>query len=237
MILILGCTETAPVDENQIPNIGVPEENNQIPVPEENKEPETQESNDFLESIKTPVEYKVIYEYTTSYGGETTTMFYGHYIKGNKTRIDTFSEELNTMMFFLEGKVYMCSETGGDLMCVDMGVEESPEAYMQDFKVDEKELQEQYSNNQVTKLPDEVIGGKTAKCFALYFSGMPELGNVESKYCFAEGIIAYIKSESNYGLTEMKATEISLTVPDSDFELPAEPVDLMTGMYGDYDLD
>ncbi|MBN2127757.1 MAG: hypothetical protein JW703_05230 [Candidatus Diapherotrites archaeon] len=241
MILVLGCTSAPPQNPNeQIPNQN--NQNNQIPnqqnnMQEQNNNQEQNQNennalNDFLGSMGTATEYKVIYDVTSSYSGYSSTSVYGYYIKGNKMRMDTTIDNTKSMMFFLEGTTYMCSDSGTELTCMDLGSESSTDSYTGMLTVDKDTIEDNMNDYMVTPLPDEVFGGQTAKCFKVAMNTGTELGNIESKYCVANNVMVYVKSQSGYGLTEMKAKEVSFTVPDSDFDLPAEPVDLMTGMYG-----
>jgi len=68
------------------------------------------------------------------------------------------------------------------------------------------------------------IAGTTAKCFYI------KEWDVEN--CYADGVMLYTEVESEQFHMTMEATEYSLTVDDSDFEFPAEPVDMSESRQG-----
>jgi hypothetical protein len=135
------------------------------------------------------------------------------YSKSGKFRYDTVSHGNEAFLFFIDRKMYSCSES--PKMCVYLGQQnETPKTGTEDV---EKNL----NSYDVVAKPSRVIAGTTAKCFEL------SSGEAVSEICYSkEGIPLYTKSTSQGNIFEMTATDYSTSVSDSVFELPAEPQDI-----------
>lgn len=155
------------------------------------------------------------------------------YMKGtDKIRFDTTSEDGEARIFWIDSALYMCTKDSGEWMCLSGS--EGEEFDMESQTV-EDDLQTNIDDYEVSNLPSRTIAGTLASCYNI----VVETGSVE--YCLSpEGVTVYMKTSSTYGEDsfemEMIATSYSTNVPDSAFDLPAEPTSF-EDMLADMNLD
>jgi len=134
------------------------------------------------------------------------------YSKNGNMRYDTVSHGNQSSLFLIDNKIYSCSYD--PKMCVFFsGETEKPKTGIEN-------VEQNVANETVISKPSRTIAGMTAKCFAV-------TDGQSSEACYSsDGVLLYVKSESNGNVYEMTATDYSTSVSDSVFALPAEPQDI-----------
>lgn len=142
------------------------------------------------------------------------------YWKDDKFRYDFENEEGKGSLFFMDGKLYSCSKQDDQDICVDMGEQEAPETFANQFSAD-------LDNYNIFSKPSRTIAGQTARCY-----GFTDTENdVDWESCYSnDNALLYSKTTNAEQTIELKATKYSKSVSDADFELPAEPQDVSAMM-------
>jgi len=181
------------------------------------------------------LEYKVDYETTITSGGETLTSASTMVLKGQKMRTDTQfeyqGETSRTSTYFIEDGIYVCT-FDPQATCMKLG---SAEEYEEDeTSAMAEEVESNPEDYSIYSRPSRTIAGINAMCFG--FTGADIEGDLE--VCYApQGVMLYMHYA--YGSDEytMIATSAQIgSVSDSEFVLPAEPIDL-GDIYGQYGID
>ncbi len=201
---------------------------------EETTEQDVDDSSSAFDQFKNFVlgspEYRVVYDYEIS-GME---MVMTQYIKGSRVRTDSSYAGVNSRNYIFEDRFVSCSEIQGAWNCFEVSMDEVDDLQAGSDPISEEFESGDFSGN-IEPLPDRVIAGVNAKCFSVtsHLTIVGEDTEHVYTYCYsAQGIPLLM--EDNTGSWRLIATEFSTSVPDSVFELPAEPgsFDDMIGAWG-----
>ncbi len=213
-IAISGCTDS----ENK--NSSTPQTSTGDEI--QNKEQDTVNTDIKTElknifSKKDSLEYKV--SHTTKLTG-TGEQKMTQYIKGENMRVDMIIEDIETRTYILgTSSMYTCSKPEGEWSCI--GFDTPQESSTSDQAL--TDFTEETDLYEIKYLSTRNIAGTSAKCFSMKNTAE----NVAIEYCISpEGVPLYTKTTMNEITMEMTATSYSTSVSDSDFTLPAEPVDM-----------
>jgi hypothetical protein len=199
----------------------------------------TGDASDEFESLfanVASVEYKVSYETTISSEGETFTSTSTMTLKGQKMRTDSYveyaGETSQSSTYILEDGLYICTYDP-QATCMKFGTSEDYEESETGALADEVESNP--GDYDIYNRPSRTIAGINAKCFG--FSGADLEGDFEVCYS-SEGVMLYLHYafEDNEYTTIATSAQIG-SVSDSEFVLPAEPMDLEDIMGDYYDID
>jgi len=149
-------------------------------------------------------------EYDVSTGGATTIPM-TQYTRGNDIRTDTAVGGQTTRAYLLGTKYYSCMEQAGAWTCFEFGM---PAGSAQ------SKIETEPSKYAAVADGTMQVAGTTANCFKLNVEG------TAMRYCFSkEGVPLYLSSSGTANGqkvdTIMTARSYTLSVSDSDFELPA----------------
>ncbi len=160
---------------------------------------------------KAALSYQVTYHLTSLVNELTIQSEMTQYFKKTKSRIDTG----------VKTRVYMDGKTFS--MCTNQGTWYCSSSKQQSLEYGNapKGIELYADRYHMESLPPRSIAGTTASCFRIVEENTTE-------YCFSpEGVPLYLKSASNTDRFEysgeMVAQSYNLSVPDSAFDLPAEP--------------
>ncbi|HJW48469.1 MAG TPA: hypothetical protein VJ726_03540 [Candidatus Limnocylindria bacterium] len=168
-------------------------------------------------------EYKVTYRTAMTGGGEQSW-----YSKPPKTRYDfstTAAGQTSVVSIYSippEGTFMCFGGTGIAAQCLgmtglDTALQQNPAALYQQSMLQHPEL---FS---AVLVETRQIAGQQAHCFDVK-STTPVAGATDGRFCYsAQGIMLMQKFGASLGALDMEATNLSLTVPDSDFVLPSKP--------------
>jgi len=174
-------------------------------------------------------QYKITYRITASGGGADA--FSGEqswYFKPPRSRFDFGSNvggQTTTISFFSlpEGSFY-CFAGGGSAQCLAIAGAGSPldqnlAVSMQQSLVNHPD---QYGG---TFSQSKTIAGQQALCYDVKATAAAATGLSSGTFCYSKEGIALLSQFSASGSSwSMEATNVSTTVPDSDFTLPAKPL-------------
>lgn len=133
-------------------------------------------------------------------------------LKNENTRIDTSAtnngQQIKSSIFILGDKSYICTEFP-QKMCLTSDVKQAKQSTFTGAETVENDLK----NLSIQALPSKTIIGINAQCYRI-------TGTEAEDICYSkEGILLYIKTINS----EMTAKSLTTNVPDSTFELPAQP--------------
>ena len=154
--------------------------------------------------------YYAAYDLVTS--GEESEMM--HWFKSGQMRQDVSVQGMETRMYLANDKVVTCTDAMGSFVCYDFPETEAS------LGTGTEEMKENVDSleGKITQLPGRTVAGEVASCFKVNDEEYPYT------YCYtADGIPVYIEVVSGEYTTTMTAYEISRSVDDSVFVLPAEP--------------
>jgi hypothetical protein len=174
-------------------------------------------------------QYKITYKITASGGGADA--FSGEqswYFKPPRARFDFGSNiggQTTTISFFSlpEGSFY-CFAGGGSAQCLAIAGAGSPldqnlAVSMQQSLVNHPD---QYGG---TFSQSKTIAGQSALCYDVKAVAAATTGLSSGTFCYSKEGVALLSQFSASGSSwSMEATNVSMTVPDSDFTLPAKPL-------------
>ena len=224
LIMITACTNNSQTTDNdQTTNQETGETENSDSNDDNNKLEPSGNSVDISELKKfNPVEYMVSYDMTSTYEGEKTTTTMAMYIKGENVRTDTSYEEIESRFYNVDKKSTSCTNQEGEWMCIEFGIEEDNE----DSTVEEVDFEDDYyeSDSIVIKKDGTMnVAGTTATCYKI-----EDIVDIEYSYriCYSkEGVPLYMEMKQDGMESKFVATAYSSKVKDSDFDLPAQPID------------
>jgi hypothetical protein len=172
--------------------------------------------------------YKVTYKLTatgagSSFGGEQSWYFkppkarfdFGMDVGGQKTTISFFS--------LPEGSYY-CFGSGGTSQCLSIKGVGSPldQNLAASFQQSLVNNPDQYGG---TYTGTKTIAGQQGLCYDVKAVATVATGLSAGSFCYSKEGIALLQQFSASGSSwSMEATNVSTTVPDSDFTLPSKPV-------------
>jgi hypothetical protein len=182
-------------------------------------------ADDFVEmmSKKTALKYTVTYKMTGSSQGSSFNYQMTQYFGGaDRFRMDSANSGVETRSYLMDNKFYSCTQQGGKWNC--FSIESQTESPTKQFD----DIAENPTDYRVTPDGTKSVAGTTAKCYKIT---TPQ-GNVRE--CLSkEGVPLYMETTFQGGSTKKEATSYKASVKDSDFQLPAEPVD-MNAMIAQY---
>lgn len=168
-------------------------------------------------------EYKVTYVQTVTGAGASTGQ-QSWYFKPPKTRYDfsnTVGGQTTTVsLFALPDGTFMCFGAGGQSQCIGMSglstaLQQNPAAAMQATML---QRPDQFSG---VLAETRQIAGQQALCYDVRSNVNP---TATDRFCYtAQGISLLQRFATPGGTWSLEATQVSTTVPDSDFTLPAKP--------------
>lgn len=174
---------------------------------------------------------RVTYDFTTDAEGVQVAGSMTIYSDGDRSRFEYTAEGSTIIGITTPDATYSCTSFGGQGFCFEGEGDETGDdiPFVEDF-ADPDDLDDQFDDFgddvEVSRSSEE-IAGRDGECYTV----TGDLGNDQgsAKYCFdpGDGILLLSSWMSNAGETfEMRATEISGDVSDSDFEPPYELFDL-----------
>jgi hypothetical protein len=176
-----------------------------------------------LAAMKKNLEFSVTYDYSmvdeSTNAIESYTMT--QYFAKGKYRMDS-KIGLNEMsVFMVDNKYTTCNKQDGAWQCFIMPSDEKQDDPTSHFSA----IEDNPVDTDTTYEGTKSIAGTTAYCYNVRWSGQGDEGGIEACYS-KEGVPLYMKTVSGASEIEMKATKYSTSVSDSDFEPPAEPMDM-----------
>jgi len=167
------------------------------------------------------IEAKITYEFTTTDSSGTTTTTMTIYNKPPNSRTDYEDTTTGDVTTFIQttDTSYICS--AGQCLASPSDGAENPNAFIGAFASSEAIAAYAGLAGIATDSSEEEIAGINAKCFSVSQEGS------ELMWCFGDnGLLLLSSSKDDSGEFEMRATDVSTDVSDSDFEPPFDVVDL-----------
>lgn len=173
-------------------------------------------------------EYKVTYALTVTGAGASTGQ-QSWYFKPPKARYDftnTVGGQTATVsLFALPDGTFMCFGGGGQTQCIGMSglntaLQQNPAAAMQ------ATMMQQPGQFSGVLAETRQIAGQQGLCYDVRSAVTP---TATDRFCYtAQGISLLQRFAIPGGTWSLEATQVSTTVPDSDFTLPAKPTVIAT---------
>jgi hypothetical protein len=171
-------------------------------------------------------EYKVTYKLTATGGSEGFSGEQSWYFKPPRARFDFSSsvsgQTATVSLYSLPDGTYMCfGGTGQTAQCIgmsglDTALQQNPAALYQESFV---EHPDQFSG---VLVETRQIAGQQAHCYDVKATAATA-GLSDGRFCYsAQGIPLLQRFAAQGGTWSLEATNLSTTVPDSDFALPAK---------------
>ena len=171
-------------------------------------------------------EYKVTYKLTATGGAESFSGEQSWYFKPPRARFDFSSsvsgQTATVSLYSLPDGTYMCfGGTGQTAQCIgmsglDTALQQNPAALYQESFV---EHPDQFSG---VLVETRQIAGQQAHCYDVKATAATA-GLTDGRFCYsAQGIPLLQRFAAQGGTWSLEATNLSTTVPDSDFALPAK---------------
>ncbi|MGH2377313.1 MAG: hypothetical protein ACRDGT_02430 [Candidatus Limnocylindria bacterium] len=179
---------------------------------------------DILQSGKL-ASYKISYKMTTTGTGQDAgaSLEQTWYFKPPNTRLDMSMDASSggkISMFMLETGTFMCTEASGQNSCLQVPGEAAAGQNM-GFDI-QSSFQDDPTAFNATTREERTIAGQQAHCYVI--AGTPISGFTSGTFCYTRTGIPLLSEWDAQGSSfKMEATSFSADVPDSDFELPAEP--------------
>jgi len=174
-------------------------------------------------------EYKITYRISASGGGADA--FSGDqtwYFKPPRARFDFSMDQggqKTTISFFsLADGTYYCFGTGGSSQCFGVSGVGSP--LDQNFAASAQQSLMQHPDQFGASFTSQrSIAGQQGYCYDVKSAGAAAAAFSAGTFCYSKDGLALLSSFSaGGGNWSMEATNVSTTVPDSDFTLPAKPL-------------
>jgi len=173
--------------------------------------------------------YKVTYKYTFSGSGQSVTGEQSWYFKPPKARYDFTSNvggQTSVISFFmLPDGTYYCFAAGPTKQCLGIKgaagspLDSNPAATLQQSMIANPSA---YGG---TFIESKTIAGQQGNCYDVSGTGAASGAFSSGRWCLTkEGIILLSSFTAQGSSVALEATNVSTTVPDSDFELPAKPL-------------
>ena len=182
--------------------------------------------NEVLASAKL-TEYKVTYKLNTTGGGAGFSGEQSWYFKPPRSRFDfglDMGGQKTTISFFSlpDGQFY-CFGTAGTSQCLGIPGVGSPldQNVAAGFQQSMLQHPDQYGG---TFTGTKTIAGQQGLCYDVKATAQVPTAFSAGNFCYSKEGIALLSQFSAAGSSwSMEATNVSTTVPDSDFTLPAKP--------------
>ena len=171
-------------------------------------------------------EYKVTYKLTATGGAESFSGEQSWYFKPPRARFDFSSsvsgQTATVSLYSLPDGTFMCfGGTGQTAQCIgmsglDTALQQNPAALYQESFV---EHPDQFSG---VLVETRQIAGQQAHCYDVKATAVTAVLS-DGRFCYsAQGIPLLQRFAAQGGTWSLEATNLSTTVPDSDFALPAK---------------
>ena len=171
-------------------------------------------------------EYKVTYKLTTTVGADTINGEQSWFFKPPRARFDfssTVSGQSSSLsLYALPDGTYMCFGAGQASTCIgmtglDTALQQNPAALYQESFLQHPD---QFSG---VLVETRQIAGQQAHCYDVKATAAAA-GLTDGRFCYSSLGIPLLQRFAVQGATwSMEATNLSSTVPDSDFTLPSKP--------------
>ncbi len=172
-------------------------------------------------------EYKVTYKLTTTVGSDTISGEQSWFFKPPRARFDFSStaggQSSSLSLYALPDGTYMCFGAAGQAAtCIgmtglDTALQQNPAALYQEALLQHPD---QYSG---VLVETRQIAGQQASCYDVK-STVVSACVTDGRFCYSSQGIPLLQRFAVQGATwSMEATNLSSTVPDSDFTLPSQP--------------
>ena len=171
-------------------------------------------------------EYKVTYKLTATGGTEAFSGEQSWYFKPPKARFDFSSsvsgQTATVSLFALPDGTFMCFGGTGTAQCIGMtgletALQQNPAALYQEAFIQHPD---QFSG---VLVETRQIAGQQAHCYDVKAGAAATAGLTDGRFCYStQGIPLLQRFAVQGGTWSMEATNLSTTVPDSDFTLPAK---------------
>lgn len=172
-------------------------------------------------------EYKVTYKLTTTVGADTISGEQSWFFKPPRARFDftssTGGQTASLSLYSLPDGTYMCfGGAGQTASCIgmtglDTALQQNPAALYQESFLQHPD---QFSG---VLVETRQIAGQQASCYDVK-STVATAGLTDGRFCYSAQGIPLLQRFAVQGATwAMEATNLSTTVPDSDFTLPSKP--------------
>ena len=173
--------------------------------------------------------YKFTYRMSGAGGGQTFSGKQTWYFKPPKSRMDFTTaaggQASLTSMYILEDAVYLCTSLTGSTTCLKMPREQGMQ--QNQASVLQNQVQESPDQFDPTYQGTRAIAGQQAQCFGLNSKSAAQMEFSEMTFCYStQGIPLLMQTKAQDFDMSMEATSFSTSVADSDFELPAKPVEI-----------
>ncbi len=173
-------------------------------------------------------QYKITYKITaTGTGAEAFSGDQTWYFKPPRSRFDFVSDfggQRTTMSIFnLPEGNFMCFATAGQNTCLSAPSTGSPLDQNQ-AAVMQRSLMDRPEQFAATFTGSRTIAGQAGLCYSVNAAAAAASGFSSGTFCYTREGIALLSQFTVQGATwSTEATNVSTTVPDSDFTLPATP--------------
>lgn len=173
-------------------------------------------------------QYKITYRLTTSgAGAEGFSGDQTWYFKPPRSRFDfagDFGGQRTTMsVFTLPQGIFMCFAIAGQTTCLATPTTGSPLDQNQ-AAVTQRSLIDRPDQYSATFTGSRTIAGQAGLCYTVNAVAAAATGFSSGNFCYTrEGITLFSQFTVQGATWSMEATNVSTTVPDSDFTLPATP--------------
>jgi hypothetical protein len=173
-------------------------------------------------------QYKITYSLKASgAGAEAFSGAQSWYFKPPRSRFDFSSsvggQTQSLSIFSLPDGQFMCFTQGGQATCLSLPPTGSPmdTNLAASFQATLSDHPDQYGG---TFTGTKTIAGLQGSCYDVKSTAAAATGLSSGSFCYSKEGIPLLSSFSAQGSTwAMEATNVSTTVPDSDFTLPAKP--------------
>ena len=172
-------------------------------------------------------QYKITYKYTIGAAGGAVAGQQSGYFKPPKQRYDFSTSEggqTTTISFYtLPDGTFYCMTFGTTKQCfkaqgVGSPIDSNPAALFQQSMIGNPSA---YGG---TFVESRTIAGQASSCYDVNAAAGAAAGFTTGRWCFTRDGIMTLSSFGAAGSTiSLEATNVSTTVPDSDFDLPAKP--------------
>lgn len=151
------------------------------------------------------------------------------YSAGDKSRFDVISDDGNIISITTPEASYSCTESGGEGVCFegegDTGSNPFAGLFTAYGSIDAVDNYLGLYGDSNVDTSTEEIAGVDAECYAISGDLTGDEGTI--KWCFSEnGLLLLSSYDLDSGDFEMKATDFSQDVSDSDFEPPYDVTDI-----------
>jgi len=173
-------------------------------------------------------QYKITYKYTLTGAGAALSGEQSWYFKPPKQRFD-FSSNLGgtatvISFFALADGTYYCMSLASTKTCFSLktvGIGSPLDANQ--AAVFQRSMIENPSAYGATFVENKTYAGQTGACYDVTGATGAAAGFTSGRWCYTkEGIMLFSSFGAQGSGIALEATNVSMTVPDSDFELPAK---------------